>query len=99
MENNKLIAEFMELETTPKYKPEEYYVKKYNSGEWYLPEEMKYHESWDWLMPVVSKILWLEDYEDESYDDIYNGLTNALLSQTYDAVVEFINQLNNNNNE
>ena len=46
-------------------------------------------------MPVVYKILWLEDYEDESYEDIHNGLTNALLSQTYEAVVEFINQNNN----
>ena len=55
-ENNTMIAEFMELEVTPKYNPKEYYVKEYNSGEWYLPEEMKYHESWDWLMLVVEKI-------------------------------------------
>tara|TARA_R110002020_G_scaffold216413_3_gene424087 strand:- start:6424 stop:6570 length:147 start_codon:yes stop_codon:yes gene_type:complete len=47
-------------------------------------------------MPVVYKILWLENYEDESYEDINNGLTNALLSQTYDAVVEFIKQQNKN---
>ena len=93
-ENNKLIAEFMELEATPKYNPKEYYVKEYNSGEWYLLEEMKYHSSWDWLMPVAYKILWLEGYEDESYDDIHNGLTNALLSQTYEAVVEFIKEHN-----
>ena len=56
-ENNKLIAEFMELEATPKYNPKEYYVKEYNSGEWYLPEEMQYHVSWDWLIPVAQRLI------------------------------------------
>ena len=82
MKDNKIIAEFMGED-----------VSKIQQDTWGCKQnELQYHTSWDWLMPVVSKILWLEDYEDESYDDIYNGLTNALLSQTYDAVVEFIQE-------
>jgi len=57
MKHNKLIAEFMELEASPKYNPKEYYVKEYNSGEWYLPEEMQYHVSWDWLIPVAQRLI------------------------------------------
>lgn len=58
-ENNTMIAEFMQLEVTevtPTYTPKRYYVKEYNSGEWYLPKDMKYHECWSWLMTVVERI-------------------------------------------
>lgn len=60
VENNKLIAEFMGL-----YKG--FHAFEYESGqipEWAEKEEsntlfltdLKYHNSWDWLMPVVEKI-------------------------------------------
>jgi len=60
-DNNKLIAEFMGCVENP------------NNGVWntvcpfegkgHHPETMKYHTSWDWLMPVVEKI-----EEDERYN-------------------------------
>ena len=93
MKDNKLIAEFM----GKPYKQE--FLEKGVGGvfeEVVLYEDLQYHTSWDWLMPVVYKILWLEDYEDESYEDIYNGLTNAILSQTFEAVVVFIKEYNQN---
>ena len=93
MMDNKLIAEFMELEATPKYNPKEYYVKEYNSGEWYLPEEMKYHESWDWLMPVIEKCVRTGDDTDK-WDNIFNALTTLSIKEVYEAVVEFIKQYN-----
>jgi hypothetical protein len=91
---NKLIAEFMELPTEvfKQSKTRHYFMTEFNSGSWYEEEELSYDVSWDWLMPVVYKIKWLEDLEVECYEDIDNGLTNALLPQTYDAVVEFINK-------
>ena len=93
-DTNELIAEFMGYvyEDDRFFMEDSERVRLYE----YLPHELRYHTSWDWLMPVVYKILWLENYEDESYEDINNGLTNALLSQTYDAVVEFIKQQNKN---
>jgi hypothetical protein len=93
MKENKLIAEFMGMELGDDK------TMYYDDAENLHPptpiNELKFHSSWDWLMPVVYKILWLENYEDESYEDIHNGLTNALLSQTNEAVVEFIKQYNN----
>lgn len=89
MENNKLIAEFMRLPTEVF---ESGKVNYNHNGSWFEEHELSYNVSWNWLMPVVETILWLEDYYDESYEDIYNGLTNASRSQTYEAVVEFIQE-------
>jgi len=51
---------------TPKYNPTEWDVyitgcldvdsDDENAQHFYTPDEMKYHTSWDWLMPVVEKI-------------------------------------------
>ena len=91
MENNKLIAEFMELEVVTKYNPKEYYVKKYNSGEWHLPEEMKYHESWDWLIPVVQKCYKIDN--EENFNTLVDAVSTLDIESTYKAVVKFIKKL------
>jgi len=99
MKENKLIAEFMELEESPKYnydnieKLKEYYIREYNSGEWYLPEEMQYHTSWDWLMPVVKKCLCTGDNTNE-WDSLCEALTTCNDYEVYQAVVGFINEYN-----
>ena len=42
IENNKLIAEFMGLETTLTHKgTKEYYQREYNSGTWYEEHELR----------------------------------------------------------
>ena len=52
MENNKLIAEFMGDYFDTGLEPA-YYIR-YNKE--YRIEDSQFHESWDWLMPVVEKI-------------------------------------------
>ena len=95
MKDNKLIAEFMELEASPKYNPKEYYVKEYNSGEWYLPEEMQYLTSWDWLMPVVSAC---KDHQIFGTQNIIDDIDNALIcgekESVFCKVVTFIKSYN-----
>tara|TARA_R100001163_G_C4993560_1_gene145255 strand:+ start:288 stop:812 length:525 start_codon:yes stop_codon:yes gene_type:complete len=102
IENNKLIAEFMGYEnvgtlSNPMYEYGE-------SGGCRSLEDIYYHSSWDWLMPVVKKCLIGEAEQDEQISNttiknIYEGICNQDISYAYKSVVEFINQLNNNNNE
>jgi len=54
IEGNKLIAGFMQLETKNR-NWDERLVYLYGNY-WYPSEKLKYHSSWDWLMPVVEKI-------------------------------------------
>jgi hypothetical protein len=109
MENNKLIAEFMAF---PKQQDAvddrtiAYYIgdvikadNRHNENEddVFHPDDMQFHKSWDWLMPVVRKCKESESYEDSI---LYHKLEDALLSRidrddTYKAVVEFINEYNN----
>ena len=63
IENNKLIAEFMGWEIYKNVGREvEYFVKGQLEthhkvvDNWLSFLNMKYHSSWDWLMPVVEKI-------------------------------------------
>ena len=56
-------------------------------------EDLKYHTSWDWLIPVVAKCTELNDDE---FDN--QGIAWALLSDSiidaYDHVIEFIKTYN-----
>jgi hypothetical protein len=95
MNNNKLIAEFMGVDTQitsigdiHSWSDSPFYYTTEDSKEKVMEniaEYSKYHTSWDWLMPVVHKI-------DEAC-----GQRNALglyigedIDVVYDAVVEFI---------
>ncbi len=91
-ENNKMIAEFMGLA------PNECGVYQTKRGPYHL-ENLSYHISWDWLMPVVKKIDDLFGNTDE-VDDMINVVHNAVLQfnirTTHQAVIEFINEYNKN---
>ena len=57
--------------------------------------ELQYHTSWDWLMPVVQKI---EDYLSDNVGEVGyfdDGLISNDIEVRYQAVVEFIKQYNN----
>ena len=90
MNNNKLIAEFMGC-THPFNDIHDATLYKVEQGTFEL-DELEYHTSWDWLMPVVEKI---EDYLSDNvgkvgyFDD---GLTSNDIEVRYQAVVEFIKQ-------
>jgi len=58
-------------------------------------EELAYHTSWDWLMPVVQKCYDLEDEEMNNSGATANismYLTDVDIQGVYSAVSEFIKQ-------
>jgi len=70
--NNKLIAEFMELEMEVSNKGVvEYYHEEFDSGEWYEAEDLPYDE-WNWIMPVVDKIECTPIDNDDNSDNFFN---------------------------
>ena len=93
--NNKLIAEFMDLEMEVSNKGiVEYYHIEFDSGEWYEAEDLPYDE-WNGLMPVVSKILTNENFIGYlSRENIMDSLPYGMIEDAYDAVVEFIKWYN-----
>ena len=102
-ENNKLIAEFMGMTTSDNDESMMIFKTLQGNDIMYI-DKLKYHESWDWLMPVVNKIRSMDStYEVEEVGkyDWDNEISHYEfdLDLTYESVVEFINQLNNNNNE
>ena len=92
MKDNKLIAEFMGRGGTFNH-------DKTMICTGIFPDTMtlmKYHTSWDWLMPVLSKILDLSFQDDGDAEDFYS-IRDCVpdINHTHKAVVEFIKEHNN----
>ena len=89
--NNKLIAEFMEFhrDTEDLYLIDNYNLRSENQFQATYVREMKFHSSWDWLMPVVDKC-----YQQHMSKHIADAVMTCDKDKAYQAVVEFINQLN-----
>ena len=93
MKSNKLIAEFMELET------DDNGMYRYTTSvDDYATDDLSYFEySWDWLMPVVAKITrdirWRGNkYREYLIDVVHLGN----IEYAYGAVVDFIEEYNKN---
>ena len=60
--------------------------------------DLHYHTSWDWLMPVVGRIVRDVEldvgYEDEYREHLMDVVPFAKIEDVYDAVVEFIKNQN-----
>lgn len=53
--------------------------------------ELKYHSSWDWLMPVVGKISRDEKFLDNEYREyLLDVVPYGRIEDVFDAVVQFI---------
>ena len=58
---------------------------------------VKFHSSWDWLMPVIEKCLvgeaeQSEEISNTTIKNIYEGICNQDISFAYKSVVEFIKE-------
>ncbi len=103
-ENNKLIAEFMGMNHGDP-NDNSVMIQMTPQGNEVVPiDSMKYHCSWDWLMPVVVKIESDERYDvdilqygtriTDNQKEIVNNIADMSfdkkIEHTYDAVVKFI---------
>jgi len=113
MNNNKLIAEFMGYppmtdavdDRTIAYDVGGSVMNinnthNENDDNVFHPDDMKFHISWDWLMPVVLKCKESVDYCSDDNALEYHNIEDEMLSQlsiedTYQAVVKFIKIYNN----
>ena len=77
MKDNKLIAEFMGV-------GKHYEAQSSNQFN-------QYHQSWDWLMPVVEKC-YHNGAEENEIGDITHALLDCNIDHTYISVVQFIKQ-------
>ena len=92
MEENKLIAEFMgliESSIDKKYWTEK---TKEGIGKGELVE-LKFHKSWDWLMPVVEKI---EQVHEGVPQELIKLSLFSTIDEVYNAIIEFIKWYNKN---
>ena len=91
MKSNKLIAEFMGLETSDGC----YFEHLTKEGNRELTHHilLEYHTSWDWLMPVV-ETCYHNGAEENEVGDITHALLDCNRDHLYISVVEFINQYN-----
>ena len=106
MEQNKLIAEFMGYKLMSCNHGKAWDIGKCIpskdhlfpiQGVLHTGNELKFHTSWDWLMPVVSKITRDEQYIGNDYrEHLLDIVPYGLIEDTYNAVVEFIKWYNNN---
>ena len=97
-ENNKLIAEFMGWWTdgSGNYRVDNV---RFDVG-YKRTKEMKFHASWDWLMPVISEVRDLSKIINEvEMDTWYNYMKEVLpfadIDNAYANTVEFIKWHNN----
>ena len=88
MESNKLIAEFMGI---PSYKQGRYLMFEYADNNHRTEQDLAYHNSWDWLMPVVVECLTTGDRQHFVIND---ALLTCNIEEVHKAVVEFIKEYN-----
>jgi len=94
MENNKLIAEFMGV--NPTILGDEITYEMYgvidciedgvDEQHFFLEEQLLFHTSWDWLMPVVEKIESFQDGEDG--DSMRGNLYNFRIEQYFVYILD-----------
>ena len=101
-EKNEVIARWMGLPTSNKYGLQVQLPPDNPSQEGYWTRP-KYHESWDWLMPVVEKIEYTSNIKISMYknhtcieshqlafDEQFPGFKGSRIEATYNAVVFYI---------
>lgn len=105
IEGNAIIAKFRGAKPCKKHPDKQCFLKiKDNKNPslqyWHL---LKYHKSWDWLIPVIDEICSSKYYLDYYLSDLgqFNDgihINTKFISTTFESVVEYIKWYNKNKN-
>ena len=111
-EDNKLIAEFMEVKFYPHKLIAEFRGVKFDkgtsynmgydifsNGNLYRSHELKYHKSWDWLVPALKKA---QQEMSVNRAGLWRMITNPIdynIKDVHNQLVEFIKEYNNGKEE
>lgn len=99
MSDNEMIAQFMgantpieseDVQSYEMYGVLECIEDGVSEKHFFLPEEMRFHTSWDWLMLVVQECKCVKEADYVLIDAIDFSLCNNDLLGVYEAVVKFI---------
>ena len=90
-DNNKLIAEFMDV---PQGSHTHFMIEPFALESYADVDDLRYDTSWDWLMPVVAKCRDESNPEDSHWEAIYYSLEECDIDVTHHTVVEFITNYN-----
>lgn len=94
MKDNKIIAEFMGYDISTSLRDGVECVE-YAEDNIRALSDTHYHNSWDWLIPVVQRLIdvyWSIDEQDEQ--DLQQSILNDRIGVVYQIVVEIIKQYN-----
>lgn len=77
IKDNILLAHFMEFKSTAGFKPNtKVFVPV--EGSWYAqenlfwePKDLDFHSDYNWIMPVIDRIKYISDYQEDFLDDYY----------------------------
>lgn len=66
------------------------------------PRNLYYHESWDWLIPVIDKITSMDEYfkykqEKSGQFEVNIEINTKFIMRTYEDVIDFLNWMNKTN--
>jgi len=95
-DSNKLIAEFWGMKLGDDKSV--FYDDAENLHPPTSVDELQFHTSWDWLMPVIEKCLvgeaeQSEEISNTTIKNIYESICNQDISFAYKSVIQFIKQL------
>lgn len=107
IEGNKLIAEFMGYKEGFPHKIDRYGYEQTVEGyridyDDVAIEDLEFHSDWNWLMPVIRKIIGYCINESEKaflsneYTSILETIPLAIIEDSFKVVVEFIKWYNTN---
>lgn len=90
---NMMIAQFMQVEQKNNY----WYIDPDHGLTSFMSVDLRYHDQWNWLMPVVRKIVELccdldnqELFFSDQYTSIIDTVSMAVIEDSYKVVIEFI---------